>query len=214
MPYGKDKKEKDYISIGEASKQTGLGIQAIRNMVDKEKIRGYKTPSGHRKIHRECLQKMLHNNQENSSGNRRNFLYTRVSTRKQMDDLSRQIEYVSRPEYDGYHLISDIGSGINFKRKGLQTLLDRCIQGDIGEVVVAHRDRLSRFGFELIESIISKAGGKITVLDSDERFDEAKELSDDLLAIIHVFSCKQMGRRSYKVKNSRGENDKDKDISK
>jgi predicted site-specific integrase-resolvase len=116
-----------------------------------------------------------------------------------MDDLLRQTEYLQqrRPEYASYVSITDIASGINFKRKGLQTILDACLQGTIGELVVAHRDRLCRFGFELVESIVTKAGGKITVLDNDGNKSGEQELAEDLLSIIHVYSCKQMGKRSY-----------------
>jgi predicted site-specific integrase-resolvase len=84
-----------------------------------------------------------------------------------MDDLSRQLEYIKRPEYTSYTVITDIASGINFKRKGLSTILDACLQNNIGELVIAHRDRLCRFGFELIEQLVSKAGGTIKVLESD-----------------------------------------------
>ena len=79
------------------------------------------------------------------------------------------------------------------------------MQGSIGEVVVAHRDRLSRFGFELIESIVSKGGGKITVLDNDSGKSKDEELAEDLLAIIHVFNCRQMGKRRYGNKKSQSE---------
>ena len=116
-----------------------------------------------------------------------------------MDDLLRQTEYLQqrRPEYASYVSITDVASGINFKRKGLQTILDACLQGTIGELVVAHRDRLCRFGFELVESIVRKAGGQITVLDNDGNKSGEQELAEDLLSIIHVYSCKQMGKRSY-----------------
>ena len=104
--------------------------------------------------------------------------------------------------------ISDIASGINFKRKGLQTILDSCIQGVIGEVIVAHRDRLSRFGFDLIKLIIEKAGGTITVIDDTQHKSTEQELAEDLLSIIHIYSCKQMGKRSYKTKQCKGPENK------
>jgi predicted site-specific integrase-resolvase len=197
-------KIKKFISIGEASDISGLDPQTIRKFIDAKEITGFKTPSGHRRVCRESLQQMLSDGMDDESlksCERKNFLYARVSTKKQMDDLSRQISFLQRPEYDSYNLITDIGSGINFKRKGLQSLLDHCIQGNIGEIVIAYRDRLCRFGFELLESLITKAGGKITVLGSnDEEIDEAKELTEDLLAIITIFSCRQMGKRSYQNK--------------
>jgi putative transposase len=80
-----------------------------------------------------------------------------------MDDLSRQIEYLRQPtEYSDFILITDIGSGINFKRKGLQTILDSCIQGIIETIIIAQRDRLCRFGYDLLESVVTKSGGGLS----------------------------------------------------
>jgi len=208
-----DGKEKKFISIGDAALLTGLDIQTVRKMFDNKTISGYKTPSNQRRIDKEALQKFCYDmvsSKELKESKIQNFLYTRVSTKKQMDDLSRQIDYIRRPEYSDYVLISDVGSGINFKRKGLQTILDSCLQGTIGEVVVAHRDRLCRFGFELIETLITKAGGRLTVLENNKDTSPESELSDDLLAIIHIFSCRQMGRRSYRTKRSKKEDSNDK----
>jgi predicted site-specific integrase-resolvase len=115
-----------------------------------------------------------------------------------MDDLERQKDFF-RHNYPDHELVTDIGSGINWKRKGLQTILDKGLSGDISEVVVAHRDRLCRFAFDLIEGILEKKGVKLIVLDRETEQSENKELADDILSIIHVYSCRQMGRRRYKV---------------
>jgi predicted site-specific integrase-resolvase len=119
-----------------------------------------------------------------------------------VDDLSRQFEYIKnkRLEYASYIPLSDVASGINFNRKGLSTLLDASLQGTLGEVIIAHRDRLCRFGFDLIKLIIEKNGGKIIVLDDEQNKSTEQELSEDLLSIIHIYSCRQMGKRSYKNK--------------
>lgn len=204
------KKENDFVSISTASTITGLSFQTLRILADKEKIASYRTPSGQRRFNRKSLQEMcnpsLHDVQSQDKQRKtakRDFIYARVSSRKQMDDLSRQVEFLKsrRNEYVAYNVVQDIGSGINFQRKGLQTILDACLQGTIGTVVVAHRDRLARFAFSLIEYLIVRAGGNLTVIDDVER-DSCKtseqELSEDLLSIIHVYSCKQMGRRKYR----------------
>jgi len=198
------KKERNFVTVGKAAVLTGLDPQTIRKMADEASISCYRTPSGQRRINLQSIQEMCHNaisSQEESDVQKENFIYARVSTKKQVDDLSRQVEFLRRPEYAQHVLIQDTGSGINFKRKGLQALLDSCLQGTIGEVVIAHRDRLCRFGFDLIESLVTKAGGKITVLDSQNTKTCEQELAEDLLSIIHIFSCRQMGRRSYKTKN-------------
>jgi predicted site-specific integrase-resolvase len=207
-------KEKRFVSVGEASRLTGLEAQTVRKMADKASILSYKTPSGQRRIDLQSIQAfcatVVHDKEESTS-QRKNFIYARVSTKKQVDDLSRQLSFIQRPEYTSYTTLTDIASGINFKRKGLSTILEACLQGCIGEVVVAHRDRLCRFGFELVEQLVTKAGGKITVLDDTNDKTCEQELTDDLLSIIHVFSCRQMGKRSYA--NRKTKNIEDKDLS-
>ena len=124
----------------------------------------------------------------------RTVLYYRVSSSKQRPDLERQAEYLL-DKFPGADIIKDIGSGLNYKRKGLKTRWERCLQGDKLKVVVAHRDRLCRFGFELIEFVIEQAGGKVVVLNHKTSSPET-ELTEDLLSILHVFSCRMHGKRS------------------
>ena len=190
----------NYISIGKASELSGISIQTLRSMVDENKIDGFKTPAGHRRINKHCLESLIFSpvgSKEEPKSNKKNFIYTRVSSRKQLDDLTRQIEYLKKPQYASYSVIQDVGSGINFKREGLKKILQFAIQGSIGEVVVAHKDRLSRFAFDLIEYIITLGGGKITVVDNDTYHSTEQELAEDLLSIVHVYSCRQMGKRRY-----------------
>jgi predicted site-specific integrase-resolvase len=201
--------DKAFVSIREASAITGIESQTLRKLADTQKLPSYKTPSGQRKFHKAGLEEMCNTFVTNSSlpkASKQNFIYTRVSSKRQMDDLSRQVEYVKsrRPEYASYTTVSDVGSGINFKRKGLSTILDTCLLGSVGEIVVAHRDRLSRFGFDLIELIVIKSGGRITVLDDQRNKSSEQELSEDLLSIVHIYSCRQMGKRSYKTRRNQG----------
>jgi predicted site-specific integrase-resolvase len=133
--------------------------------------------------------------------------YCRVSSQKQHDDLLRQVASL-RSQFPSAQIIQDVGSGLNFKRKGLQTILQRCLQGDKFTLVVAHRDRLCRFGFELIEFLINQNGGEIMVLNKPNDASPHSELVDDILAIIHVFSCRINGLRKYSDKIK-----EDKDLS-
>ena len=112
------------------------------------------------------------------------FLYARVSSVKQKEDLERQKQ-----------LISDIGSGVNFKRPGLKTLLERASRGMVSEIVVTHRDRLYRFAFDLIQYILSLHTIKLVVLFNNATSDEHK-LSQDILAINTIFICQMQGRRA------------------
>ena len=100
-------------------------------------------------------------------------------------------------------IIKDIGSGLNFKRKGLQKIIDYAIKGEVCEVVVAYKDRLARFGYDLVEHLIEEySNGKIVVLNNKDMSPE-EELTKDLVAIINVFSSRLNGLRKYKndIKN-------------
>lgn len=125
--------------------------------------------------------------------------YCRVSSSRQKDDLARQVAFM-RERFAEAEVVEDCGSGLNFKRRGLRSLLDRSMRGEKLRVVVAHKDRLARFGFELICHVVEQSGGEIVVLDDITQSPE-RELVEDLVAIVHVFSCRLNGRRSYKSKS-------------
>jgi len=122
--------------------------------------------------------------------------YCRVSSHKQRDDLERQVEFLQN-QYPTAEFVRDIGSGLNFKRKGLKTILERAMSGTNITLVVAHRDRLARFGIDLIRQVIEQSGGKLVVLD-ETLLSPEQELTNDLLNIVHVFSARMHGLRSYK----------------
>ena len=142
------------------------------------------------------------------------IIYARVSSTKQKKagDLQRQIESL-QTSYPNHQLISDVGSGINFKRQGLQKLLFMVLEGKVREIVVEHRDRLCRFGFDLIEWLCERHGTKITV-ESEVDTTPEQDFTNDLMAVIAVFSARYNGRRRYKRKQSNseseGENETDK----
>lgn len=102
-------------------------------------------------------------------------------------------------KYPDYEVISDIGSGINFKRKGLQTILELTFRGCLQTIVVAHRDRLTRFAFELFEFIFKQHNVTLEVMSSQDNEQPINELAQDLLAIITVFTARYYGSRKYNV---------------
>ena len=102
-----------------------------------------------------------------------------------------------RNQFSTAEIIKDSGSGINFKRKGLQTLLERIMRGDKFRIIVAHRDRLAWFGGEVIPFLVEQNGGEVVVLDPTVHSPEA-EFAADLLAILHGFSCRMYGLRRYR----------------
>lgn len=131
---------------------------------------------------------------------KRDYCYCRVSTQNQKDDLQRQIAFM-REKYPNAIIIKDIGSGINWKRRGLLSLLQQVKNNQVERIIVSHKDRLCRFAFELIEYFCSLFQTKIMVLDSSEKSANT-ELADDILSIIHIFSCKKMGKRRYNTNES------------
>jgi putative resolvase len=127
--------------------------------------------------------------------------YCRVSSSKQRDDLERQVERM-QAKFPQAEIIKDIGSGLNFKRKGLLALLGRLMRGDKLKVCVIHRDRLARFGIDLIRFLIESNGGQLVVLDPYVESSKEAELTSDLMAILHHFSCRMHGSRSHQGKTN------------
>lgn len=128
--------------------------------------------------------------------------YCRVSSHKQKDDLERQIDNMRiylLSQGKPFEIISDIGSGINYKKKGLRQLLKLITQNKVEKVVVLYKDRLLRFGFELIEYIASLYNCEIEIVDTTKK-SEQQELVEDLVQIITVFSCKLQGKRANKTR--------------
>lgn len=124
--------------------------------------------------------------------------YCRVSSRKQKEDLERQIEYMKN-KYPTYRIIYDIGSGLNYKRKGLIEIIQKSINGEIEELVIAYKDRLTRFGYEMIEMLIEEySNGKITIINKTEEKTPIDEMTEDLVAIMNVYVAKVNGLRKYK----------------
>ena len=134
--------------------------------------------------------------------NKEGIIYARVSSKKQIADLERQIEHL-RAEYPGYKVVRDVGSGINWKRRGLRSLLRYCMARNVREVVIAHRDRLSRLAFDILKFVIEESGAKLVVHDAPSDLTPAEELGEDLLSIVHIFSCRQYGGRKYRGKGGK-----------
>ena len=156
------------------------------------------SPNGYRYYSKEDLDKFM----KIPTEERITIGYCRVSSNKQKDDLQRQIENMNiylMAEGKPFRIISDIGSGINYNKKGLQELIKLISENKVNKVVVLYKDRLLRFGFELIEYIASLYNCKVEVVDTTEKT-EQEELVEDLVQIITVFSCKLQGKRANKTK--------------
>ena len=142
------------------------------------------------------------NNEEllESKDEKLNICYIRVSTNGQKDDLERQRE-VMKHNYKDYLIIEDIGSGLNLNKKGLRKIINLAIKGKICKLVIAHKDRLVRFGYELIEDLIKEySNGEIIVLNAKEYKKPEDELVNDVLQIMNVYVAKMNGLRRYTKK--------------
>lgn len=188
-----------YFTINKFSKIVGVTPQTLRNWDKDGKLKPHHTTeSGYRYYSEEQLNQVLNIKQKN----KKVIGYCRVSSPKQKDDLERQIENVKiylLAQGKPFEIISDVGSGINCKRKGLLELLDRINKNEVEKVVVLYKDRLSRFGFELIEYVASLHGCEIEIIDNTQKT-EQEELVEDLVQIITVFSCKLQGKRAHKAR--------------
>lgn len=188
-----------YYSIAETSKLLNVTAQTLRNWDKSGKLKPHHTTdSGYRYYSQEQLNRIL----GVKDTTRKVIGYCRVSSHKQKDDLDRQVENMRTyllAQGKPFEIITDIGSGINYKKKGLRELVKLITQNEVDKVVVLYKDRLLRFGYELIEYIASLYNCDIEVIDTSEKT-EQQELVEDMIQIITVFSCKLQGKRANKTK--------------
>lgn len=188
----------ELLSIGKFAKTVGVTTTTLRRMHQSgELIPAHISNGGTRYYSTEQLKLFQSSNHE-----RIVIGYCRVSTPSQKDDLETQVQNVKSYMYaKGYKfdIIKDIGSGINYKKKGLKELINRIENNEVSKVVILYKDRLIRFGFELIEYLCGINNVEIEVIDNSECSKE-KELTDDLIQIITVFANRLYGQHSKKTK--------------
>ena len=172
-----------------AAERLGLHPQTLRRYAAEGKIPFYRNAGGQRLYD---VDTYLRGTSEPEV-----ICYCRVSSAKQRGDLNRQVAQM-RELYPDAAIVTDVAGGLNWQRRGLVSILERLHRGDKLDVVVAHRDRLARFGFELIEWLVEQNGGSVVVLNQSDASPES-ELTEDLLAILHTFSCRMHGLRRYRT---------------
>ena len=191
-----------YYSIGQFAKAIGKTTKTLRNWDKNGKLKPVRVEdTGYRYYSQEQLNHFLGLKLEKQI-NKKIIGYCRVSSHKQKDDLERQIENVKTYMYaKGYQfeIITDIGSGINYNKKGLNQIIDMVTNSEVEKIVVLYKDRLIRFGYELIENLCNKFGTIIEIIDNTEKT-EQQELVEDLVQIVTVFSCILQGKRANKAK--------------
>lgn len=187
----------------------GVSVSTLRNWADEGKIETVRTPGGSRRYNSDQVDQLfLDKTKPRPPGNnRKRILYARVSSAHQRADLERQQDDLVKV-YPDDELISDIGSGLNWKRPGFTRILDSILAGEVAEIVVTHRDRLCRFALELVEHIMDKHNAKLMVLrrpSNPEEQSATNELAEDLLSIVNVFVARNNGLRAGRNRRIRKE---------
>lgn len=182
---------------GEFALKVNRTVQTLRLWDRKGILPAQKTSSGHRYYTDEDYHKVLGMSREATSIN---VIYARVSSQKQKDDLERQCALLesfcvaSGIQID--KVVKEIGGGLNYKRKYFLLVMKEVESGNVKTLVVAHKDRLCRFGFEFFEHFCETHGTKLIIVNQQEMSPQ-QELLEDLMSVIHTFSCRLYGLRKY-----------------
>ena len=190
-----------YYSSKTVTQILGVTAQTLRNWDKEGKLKpSYVKSNGYRYYSEDSI---LSYTQERKTKKNLNVIgYARVSSKKQSDDLERQVNNIKTyldSKYTDYEIITDIGSGINYTKPGLKKLIEKINKKEVDLIVVLYKDRLLRFGFELVEYFAELNNVKIEVLDKIDK-NQDQELVEDLVQIVTVFSCKIQGKRKAKTK--------------
>ena len=200
----------------EMAKRLGVTVLTLQRWDNNGTLKAYRTPTNRRYYTEE--QYLAYIGQPRSS-QRKNVAYARVSTNGQKDDLKNQIEFIRQyANAKGVILnetITDIGSGLNYNRKKWNKLLEEVMNNQIDTIFITYKDRFIRFGYDWFEHLCKMHGTKIVVLNNVDT-SPTQEMVDDMISIVHVFSCRLHGLRKYKSKlkndkSLKGNEDYDKD---
>jgi predicted site-specific integrase-resolvase len=183
-----------YLSPKQVQEKFGYHPKTLSRWADDGLIEYTKSPGGHRRYLLSSLEKVVKTPEDTKEV----ILYVRVSTHSQKEDLKSQREYVSS-YYPQCKCIADIGSGLNFKRKNFLQLMSQVANHGVKKIVVAHKDRLCRFGFDFVEWFCNLNGCQIEVLNHTYKSPH-QELMEDFMAVMHCFSSKLYFLRSYEKK--------------
>lgn len=183
----------EYVKRSVVLEKLGICYQTLYKMADRKEIETVVV--GKNTLYN--LNKYLRDKNINKT-NKVKICYCRVSSNKQKEDLNRQVEFM-KSKFPTHIIIKDIGSGLNYKRKGLEEIMEKAINGEIEELVISYKDRLTRFGYEMIEWLIEKySNGKIIIVNKSEEETPTEELTKDILSIMNVYVAKINGLRKYK----------------
>lgn len=184
----------------DVAKILNITVRTLQSWDRQGLLPALRTPAGRRWYSEEQINKFL--NKENSRNNEKiNIAYSRVSSRQQKNELENQENFIKNYVNGNGMIIgkyfSDIGSGLNYKRENFLKMIELVMERKVDKIFVTYRDRVVRFGFDFVEWICQRFGTEIIVLN-DKKTSPENELVNDLISIIHVFSCRIYGLRKYK----------------
>ena len=186
------------VAIGEAAEALGVSVTTLRRWEASGKLVADHTAGGHRRYD---LAKLKPDLLRVEAQTRRTIAYARVSSHDQQGDLARQKQvlelYCARQGW-AFEVIADLGSGMNYHKKGLKRLLSGIVAGEVGRLVIAHKDRLVRFGAELVFAICEAKAVEVVILNQGEDTTFEEDLAKDVLEILIIFSARLYGSRSRK----------------
>lgn len=188
-----------FVSIGEAAGALGVSVTTLRRWEVNGKLIAAYTAGGHRRYDLTKLRPDLYLVPDQLE--RRTVAYARVSSHDQKNDLERQKQvrelYCAQQGWN-FEVVADLGSGMNYHKKGLKQLLLQILDGRVGRLVIAHKDRLLRFGAGLVFAICKAKHVEVVILNQGQDTTFEEELARDVLEIITVFSARLYGSRSRK----------------
>ena len=192
--------EKIY-NVTEFADMIGKSVKTLQRWDRDGILTAYRSPSNRRYYtHTQYLEYMG----ETITENKQNVIYARVSTNNQKDDLRNQLQFLANyTKNNGIpisNIYTDYGSGLNYNRKNWNKLIDDCFDKKISKIYISYKDRFVRFGFDWISSILKKYTGAEIITLEDVVTSPEEDLIQDLISIIHVFSCRIHGLRKYKKK--------------
>lgn len=188
-----------FVGIGEASRMLGVSISTLRRWDVDGRLKASRTKGGQRRYDVSSLAGRAP--AESTDSDKLTIAYARVSSRDQKADLERQkqvLELFCAQRGWVHEIIADLGSGMNYRKKGLSRLLNLLVNGRIERLVIAHKDRLLRFGADLVFALCEMKGVEVVILNKGEDASFEEDLAKDVLEIITVFSARLYGARSKK----------------
>ncbi|MGL5936439.1 MAG: IS607 family transposase, partial [Cetobacterium sp.] len=185
-----------YVKAKEAKRRLNVSDVTLREWATTGQIEFIRVSDGGNRLYNVDKFIETRSNIPDTPPEKKSYIYCRVSSSSQKEDLGRQVTYLQE-RYPTHEVIKDIGSGINFKRKGLNKILVNAMQGDVKEVVVAHRDRICRIAFDHFDWLFKQYGVNL-IVENKQEYSPESEFNEDLFSIIHVFSARHYGlRRKY-----------------